>query len=110
MQLGFFSIFAACVYAYQPCFWALPTITLGEYAAAASIGLINAIGNLGGFVGPFVLGYLATRTGSFTPGLVWLLVSLVLAGILVLCVRGGTGTTIAEALEPQTACLRKEQK
>jgi MFS transporter, ACS family, tartrate transporter len=87
-QLGFFSIFAACVYAYQPCFWALPTITLGEYAAAASIGLINAIGNLGGFVGPFVLGYLATRTGSFTPGLVWLLVSLVLAGILVLCVRG----------------------
>ncbi len=87
-QLGFFGIFAACIHAFQPCFWALPTITLGEYAAAASIGLINAIGNLGGFVGPFMLGYLVTRTGSFTPGLVWLVASLVLAGILVLNLRG----------------------
>ncbi|MGB2627500.1 MAG: MFS transporter [Candidatus Acidiferrum sp.] len=87
-QLGFFTIFAACVHAYQPCFWALPTITLGEYAAAASIGLINALGNLGGFAGPFVLGYFATRTGSFTGGLVWLLVNLAVAGILVLFLRG----------------------
>ena len=87
-QLGFFSIFAACIYGYQPSFWSLPTITLGEYAAAASIGLINAIGNLGGFVGPFMLGYLVTRTGSFTSGLAMLLASLVLAGILVLRVRG----------------------
>ena len=88
IQLGFFTIFAACVHAYQPCFWALPTITLGEYAAAASIGLINALGNLGGFAGPFMLGYFATRTGSFTGGLVWLLANLVVAGILVLFLRG----------------------
>jgi D-galactonate transporter len=88
IQLGFFTVFAACVYAYQPCFWALPTITLGEYAAAASIGLINALGNLGGFVGPFVLGFLVTRTGVFTSGLVWLLADLVLAGILVLFLQG----------------------
>jgi len=87
-QLGFFTIFAACVHAYQPCFWALPTITLGEYAAAASIGLINALGNLGGFAGPFLLGYFATHTGSFTGGLVWLLANLVVAGILVLFLRG----------------------
>jgi MFS transporter, ACS family, tartrate transporter len=88
VQLEFFSLFAACVHAYQPCFWALPTITLGESAAAASIGLINAIGNLGGFVGPFLLGYLVTRTGSFTGGLAWLLGSLVVAAILVLFLRG----------------------
>ena len=87
-QLGFFSIFAACVHAFQPSFWALPTITLGEYAAAVSIGLINAIGNLGGFVGPFMLGYLETRAGSFTNGLLCIVASLVLAGILVLCLRG----------------------
>jgi len=84
MQLGFFTVFASCVYGYQPCFWALPTITLGESAAAVSIGLINAIGNLGGFFGPFLLGHLVTRTGSFNSGLVWLLVDLALAGILVL--------------------------
>lgn len=65
-------------------FWALPTLTLGESAAAASIGLINALGNLGGFFGPFLLGYLVTHTGSFTTGLVWLLADLALAGVLVL--------------------------
>jgi MFS transporter, ACS family, tartrate transporter len=87
MQLGFFTIFAACVYGYQPCFWALPTITLEESAAAVSIGLINAIGNLGGFFGPFLLGHLVTRTGSFNSGLVWLLVDLALAGTLVLALE-----------------------
>ena len=88
VQLGFFTVFAACLYSYQPCFWALPTIALGESAAAACIGLINSLGNLGGFAGPFIVGYLVTRTGSFTSGLVWLLLNLLSAGILVLCLRG----------------------
>jgi ACS family tartrate transporter-like MFS transporter len=88
MQLGFFTVFAACLYSYQPCFWALPTIALGESAAAACIGLINSLGNLGGFAGPFIVGYLVTRTGSFTSGLIWLLVNLLAAGVLVLCLRG----------------------
>ena len=84
IQLVFFILFAAFVHAYQPTFWALPTALLGESAAAASIGLINCIGGLGGFVGPFVMGYLVTRTGSFASGLAWLLVNLFLGGILVL--------------------------
>jgi MFS transporter, ACS family, tartrate transporter len=88
IQLGCFTVFAACVYAYQPCFWALPTSALGESAAAASIGLINSLGNLGGFAGPFIVGCLVTRTGSFTSGLAYLLVSLLVAGILVLRLRG----------------------
>ncbi len=87
IQLGFFTIFAACVHAFQPPFWALPTLTLGESAAAASIGLINSLGNLGGFVGPYIVGYLVTRTGSFNSGLVWLMLSLLGAGVLVLCLR-----------------------
>jgi MFS transporter, ACS family, tartrate transporter len=88
IQFGFFALFAACVHAYQPCFWALPTIALGESAAAASIGLINSLGNLGGFAGPFIMGYFVTRTGSFTSGLLWLLLNLLAAGVLVLCLRG----------------------
>jgi MFS transporter, ACS family, tartrate transporter len=87
-QFGFFALYAACVHSYQPCFWALPTITLGESAAAASIGMINALGNLGGFAGPLLMGYLVTKTGSFTSGLGWLLANLVVAGILVLFLRG----------------------
>jgi D-galactonate transporter len=86
IQLVFFVLFAAFVHAYQPTFWALPTALLGESAAAASIGLINCIGGLGGFVGPFIMGYLVTRTGSFASGLAWLLVNLFLGGVLVLCV------------------------
>jgi ACS family tartrate transporter-like MFS transporter len=86
-QLGFFILFAACVHGYQPIFWTLPTAFLGESAAAASIGLINSVGGLGGFVGPFIIGYLVNRTGSFVSGLSWLLINLVCAGILVLCLR-----------------------
>ena len=86
-QLGFFILFAAFINAYQPTFWTLPTAFLGESAAAASIGLINCIGGLGGFVGPSIMGYLVTRTGSFASGLAWLVVNLVLGGILILCLR-----------------------
>jgi ACS family tartrate transporter-like MFS transporter len=57
-------------------FWAIPPIFLGT-AAAAGIGLINAIGNLGGFVGPSVMGWLRGATGSYSAGL------LVLAGVLI---------------------------
>ncbi|HVX65706.1 MAG TPA: hypothetical protein VHA11_03840, partial [Bryobacteraceae bacterium] len=39
-------------------FWVLPTLTLTESAAAASIGMINCVGNLGGFAGPALVGYL----------------------------------------------------
>jgi len=55
-------------------------------AAAASIGLINAVGNLGGFVGPMVIGYLANRTHSFSPGLLYLVASLFVSGVLMLAV------------------------
>jgi ACS family tartrate transporter-like MFS transporter len=85
--LCFFILFAAFVHAYQPTFWALPSAFLGESAAAASIGLINCVGGLGGFAGPFIMGYLVTRTGSFASGLLWLVVNLFLGGILVLCLR-----------------------
>jgi D-galactonate transporter len=87
VHLVFFALFAACVHGYMTAFWTLPMAFLGESAAAASIGLINSVGGLGGFVGPSIIGYLATRSGSFVPGLGWLLVNLFLAGIIVLCLR-----------------------
>ena len=49
---------------YLPGFWALPTSFLSGTTAAASIGLINMVGNLGGFVGPSVVGFVSTKTGS----------------------------------------------
>ncbi|MFI5071004.1 MAG: MFS transporter, partial [Terriglobales bacterium] len=84
---GFFILFAAFINAYQPTFWTLPSKFLGESAAAASIGLINCVGGLGGFVGPSIMGYLVTRTGSFASGLFWLVANIFLGGILILCLR-----------------------
>ena len=59
------SLAGASVFAWNPVFWVLPTLTLGESAAAASIGFINSVGNLGGFVGPSILGLLLSRSHSF---------------------------------------------
>lgn len=87
IQFALFILLAACVHCWQPSFWALPTTILGESSAAASIGLINSVGNLGGFAGPFLLGYMRTRFQSFAPGLACILVSLFLAGILTLRLR-----------------------
>jgi sugar phosphate permease len=46
-------------------FWAIPTETLPPSAAGSAMGLINALGNLGGYFGPLVVGYLNQRTGNF---------------------------------------------
>lgn len=58
-------------------FWAVPTENLPEGVAGPSMGIINALGNLGGFFGPLVVGYLRQRTGGFvesfaTLGIGWL--------------------------------------
>jgi ACS family tartrate transporter-like MFS transporter len=46
------------LYAYYPVFWAIPTMMLSEAAAAATFGLINFIGQLGGFAGNYAIGLL----------------------------------------------------
>jgi ACS family tartrate transporter-like MFS transporter len=68
-------------------FWAIPPQILGGAAAAAGIALINAVGNLGGFVGPSVIGLLHGWTGSYTGGLLALTGALALETILVLALR-----------------------
>jgi ACS family tartrate transporter-like MFS transporter len=52
-----------------PPFWTLPTAMLSGTAAAGGIALINAVGNLGGFLGPYMMGTIKDATGSFTIGL-----------------------------------------
>jgi D-galactonate transporter len=60
-------------------FWALPPRMLSGSALAAGIALINTVGSLGGFVGPYVVGYLREKTQDFTSGLLFLAVLLLLA-------------------------------
>jgi MFS family permease len=57
---------------------------LTGYSAAAGIALINSVGNLGGFAGPYTIGRIATRTGNFYAGLAIAGVALFISAILVL--------------------------
>lgn len=73
------------VFAYLPTFWAIPTEILSQSAAAAAVGMVNAIGSAAGFAGPYLFGYLNTRTGSFSYGLALMMVSALAGGLLILC-------------------------
>jgi D-galactonate transporter len=67
-------------------FWSLPNQFLTGAAAASGIALINSVGNLGGFVGPYIIGYIAKRTGSTTPGLAVIGGFMILAAFLIVMI------------------------
>jgi nitrate/nitrite transporter NarK len=67
-----------------PTFWALPTAMLTGTAAAGGIALINSVGNLGGFLGPYAMGLVQDATGSFAIGLLTIAMGSVAAGVIVL--------------------------
>jgi ACS family tartrate transporter-like MFS transporter len=71
----------------QGVFWAIPPIFLGGAAAAACLGLFNSIGNLGGAVGPSIMGTLRQTTGSYSQGLLVLATVLVVETAIVVSLR-----------------------
>ncbi len=71
-------------------FWALPTAFLPPAAAAGGIALINSVGNLGGFAGPYIIGLVKKQSGSFTCALLVVSGSLLLASLLALSVKEGS--------------------
>ena len=64
-------------------FWSLPTAFLHGRAAAGGIALINCIGNLGGYFGPVILGWVKQHTGDVDVGLYVLACALCLSALLV---------------------------
>jgi ACS family tartrate transporter-like MFS transporter len=66
------SFAAVGIYGAKPAFWPLPSAFLTGSAAAGGIALVNSIGNLGGFVGPYAVGWIKDATGSFEAGLYFL--------------------------------------
>lgn len=70
------------VSASKPPLWSMPTMFLSGSSAAAGIATINSIGNLGGFVGPTLIGWIKERTGSFEGGLYFVAASLVFSALL----------------------------
>ncbi|MDQ4093309.1 MAG: MFS transporter [Actinomycetota bacterium] len=90
------------VFAAIPVFWQLPSAFLTGVGAAAGIGLINSFGNLSGFLGPYLTGWLQDLTGSFRAGL-WVVAGfMVLAGVIALSFRTvGTRGAQGMAATPQ---------
>ncbi len=82
-----FSLAGIGISARLPAFWAIPASLLGGATAAASVGAINCIGNLGGFVGPYLLGALSTASGGYAAGIWYLAGASLLAAVLILLVR-----------------------
>jgi ACS family tartrate transporter-like MFS transporter len=86
--------------AYLPAFWALPNQFLTAAAAAASIGMINSFGNLGGWIGPWVIGAVKKSTGNFNYGLWFLASSMIVSSIIIFRI-GGAATQATRKEEPR---------
>ncbi len=81
------SVSAFGVFSCLPVFWTLPTAFLSGASAAAGIAIINSVGNLAGFTGPYVMGWIKDRTGSYTGGLLSVAGCVTVALVIVLFLR-----------------------
>ena len=86
----------------NPAFWTLPSLFLSSSAAAGCVGFINSFGNLGGFVGPKVLGKVEKMTGSFSGGIWFLAGMMAVSTIIILTLGLGKPEDGAARAEPKS--------
>lgn len=87
LSLTALSVAAAGVLTCAPLFWSLPTAFLGGTAAAAGLAIINSVGNLAGFVSPYMIGALKDATGSASIPMYVLALTLVVGAAAVLTTK-----------------------
>ena len=87
LTMVFLCLVGIGVHAYLPVFWTWPTAFMTSAMAAAAVGLINSVGNLGGYFGPQVVGQMKKESGSYTPGLKFLAISIFLSGLLAMFLK-----------------------
>jgi MFS transporter, ACS family, tartrate transporter len=76
---------AGVLTAYLSTFWAIPTEIMSHAEAATAVGVINAVGSVAGFAGPYIFGYVYIRTGaSFSWGLRLVMTAVLIAGLMIL--------------------------
>ncbi|WP_343731030.1 MFS transporter [Duganella sp.] len=93
IALAALSVATAGILSTFPIFWSLPTALLGGTAAAAGIAMINSIGNLAGFVAPYLVGAIRDATSSTAAGIYLIAASLLAGAVLVVtAVRRLPGT------------------
>jgi MFS transporter, ACS family, tartrate transporter len=106
LTMGLFTLAMIGMKAYLPAFWALPSMFLTESAAAASIGLINACGNLGGFFGPSVIGKVKEFTGEYRYGLWYLSSSVIVSAVIIVGLGIGRYSRTASSSTGETLVER----
>jgi nitrate/nitrite transporter NarK len=100
LAVGLFFLLGA-----HPVFWTMPAALLSGTAAAAGIALVNSIGNLGGFVGPYLVGLVKDATGSTDGGLIALAV--ILLGGSVLATRAAHDPALERAPREEARFARE---
>ena len=103
MALFLVCLSAIGIHAAMGVWWSIPTTFLTGPAAAASVALINSCGNLGGWVGPYMMGWIKTNTGAFDLGYFIMGGAMFLSGLLVLSLKYGFGLSKAMDDEPVLA-------
>jgi MFS transporter, ACS family, tartrate transporter len=95
----------AGIYGSRAAFWPMPSLFLTGTAAAGAIAMINAIGNLGGYIGPFVVGWIKDSTKSFEAGLYFLAACSLMAAVITFFAARAAGdpAAIARANAPAAA-------
>jgi sugar phosphate permease len=83
-------------------FWAIPTETLPRKVAGPAMGLINSVGNLGGFFGSLAIGTMNKDARGFRYGFTLVGVSMVIAGIVCLFLNPGSALLKANRIVPET--------
>ena len=89
--LVFMSLVTMGIYGSRPTFWPMPSLFLTGTAAAAGIALINSLGNLGGYVGPFIVGWIRQSTQEFEMALYFLAGCAMASALVTWLARGATG-------------------
>ncbi|MEY7999838.1 MFS transporter [Clostridium sp. Mt-5] len=89
-KMIFLVISAIGVYAPYGPFWAIPTDILRPELAAAAMGLINALGNLGGFLGPYIVGWIQGKFGGYL-GFIVLGIFLIITAIVSMGIKASRG-------------------
>lgn len=102
MSLVLVCISCVGVYSGMGVWWTYPMSFLSGPAAAGAVGLINSIGNSGGWLGPYLTGFIKDLTGSFQWAYVYLAFSLTVAGLLILTLRKELPTSVSTTTKSKT--------
>ncbi|MDR4945128.1 MFS transporter [Neobacillus cucumis] len=89
LSMIFICVATVGLYSFSGPYWAFTSSVVTAELAVIGIGIINSIGNLGGFVGPYAIGWLNDSTGGISAGIAFLALMLILTSIQVLLIRGG---------------------